>query len=483
LVAVAALALIYAWVLHKYSASGWRHFTPASTQEGSAETATKQAFLAGTAGDEQRYDTLFGYFSSGAIKYTVAPGSRIQFPGASSANGYSINGLEGFSRTGQLLAAWVASGRNPTIVDSASGKQEDLVSYLRQGLLAGTDPKSGGYWGKIRSWDERLVDSADVARIVWMTRTQIWQQLDRQQQAQIAAWLQQVDGLQMPDNIWLLFPVTVDVVLHSLGMSDATTLSNATSNYQKFKQNYLGNGWFNNPPEGVDFYNTWGINYELFWITLIDPQFDTEFIRSALKQSADVTAHLVGTDGIPMMGRSICYRTAVTVPLLTEDLLDDQAVSPGLARHAMDLVWRHFIAHGVLQDGSLTQGYYRTDLRFLDYYSGPGSCNWGLRSLALAYLHAPGSQFWVAKEQLLPVEQGDYRISYDKLGWIVTGRHDDGSVTIDIPRNAGKTPKTLAYGAWRGWLEHVVQRPLRPVNEDTEYNRPSYNSAKPFVSD
>jgi hypothetical protein len=94
-------------------------------------------------------------------------------------NGYAANGLEGFARTGPLLAAWVASGRNPTMVDAASGKQVDLVSYLRQGLLAGTDPKSGGYWGKIHSWDPRPVDSADVARIIWMTRSQIWQQLDR----------------------------------------------------------------------------------------------------------------------------------------------------------------------------------------------------------------------------------------------------------------------------------------------------------------
>lgn len=65
-----------------------------------------------------------------------------------------------------------------------------------------------------------------------MTRSQIWQQPGRRQQAQLAAWLQQVDGLQMPDNIWLLFPVTVDVVLHSPGMSNATTISNSTSNYQ-----------------------------------------------------------------------------------------------------------------------------------------------------------------------------------------------------------------------------------------------------------
>lgn len=103
--------------------------------------------------------------------------------------------------------------------------------------------------------------------------------------------------------------------------------------------------------------------------------------------------------------------------------------------------------------------------------------------MVLAFLHPPNSDFWQSKEQLLPVELGDYRLAYDKLGWIVSGRHDDGSVTIEIPNNIGNAPRTQPYEAWRGWLEHVFWRPFRPVNEDVEYNRPSYSSATPLVAD
>jgi len=483
LVSVGAVGLVlcYAALLHRYSAPGWDRFVHASTDEGVAELAIKREFLSRSAADEQRYEALFRYFLSGAIRFTDDAGSRIHYPGAAGLNGYAIDGLEGFARTGTLLAAWIASGRDPVIVDAASGKPIDLVSYLRRGLLAGTDPKSNGYWGKIRSWDQRIVESADVARIIWMTRAQIWRLLDRQQQVQVAAWLQQVDGLKTPGNNWLMFSVTVDVVLRGLGVAGAGSDSNP--NYPIFKQNYLGNGWFADPPKGVDFYNAWGMSYELFWITFIDPQFDPDFIRSSLKQSADITARLIGTNGVPIMGRSICYRTAVPVPLLTEELLDDQRVNPGLARHALDVVWRHFVAHGALQDGALTQGYYRSDLRFVDYYSGPGSCHWGLRSLVLAFVHAPGSDFWQAKAQLLPVELGDYRLAYDKLGWIVSGRRDDGSVTIEIPNNVGNAPRTKPYARWRGWLERLFRRPFRPSNEDVEYNRPIYSSANPIVMD
>jgi hypothetical protein len=483
IVGVGALGLLGAALLHRYAVFGWNHFVHASTEEGVAEATVKREFLSPSAATGRRYDALFRYFLSGAVKFTDDSGSRIHFPGAAGVNSYAVNGLEGFARTGSLLAAWIASGRDPLIVDAASGTAVDLVAYLRRGLLAGTDPKSSGYWGKIRSWDQRIVDSADVARIVWMTRAQIWQHLEPQQQAQVTAWLQQVAGLKTPDNIWLLFPVTVDVVLRSLNGAGTATDAASNSNYLRFKQTYLANGWFTDPPRSVDFYNTWGMSYELFWINFIDPQFDRDFIRSALKQSADLTAHLIGTDGVPIMGRSICYRTAVSVPLLAENLLDAHGIHPGLARHGMDVLWRHFVAHGALQDGSLTQGYYRTDLRFVDYYTGPGSCHWGLRSLVLAFLHAPRSDFWQSDEQLLPVERGDYRLVYDKLGWVVSGRRDEGSVTIEIPSNVGNAPRMNPYSRWRTWLEQVIRRPLRPSNDGIEYERPIYSSAKPIVTD
>jgi hypothetical protein len=86
-------------------------------------------------------------------------------------------------------------------------------------------------------------------------------------------------------------------------------------------------------------------------------------------------------------------------------------------------------------------------------------------------------------EQPLPVEQADYRLVYAKLGWIVSGRRDDGSVTVEIPGNAGNAPRTLPYAPWRRCLEALLRRPFRPSNEAAEYDRPVYTSATPIVSD
>ena len=65
----------------------------------------------------------------------------------------------------------------------------------------------------------------------------------------------------------------------------------------------------------------------------------------------------------------------------------------------------------------------------------------------------------------------------------VINRRADGNVTIEIPGNATNKPMLLPYADWRRWLEQIFRRPFRPVNEDTEYNRPVYSSGAPIVLD
>jgi hypothetical protein len=466
----------YWLVLHRPT-QGWGHFVPAADNPGPAEISTSSVFLYSRNDAEHRYRALFDYFLAGALRYTDTSGSRIHFPGASSLRGYDITGLEGFARTATLFAAWIASGRDPRIPSVGARPSVDLVDYLRRGLLAGTDPSSSAYWGNITDYDQRIVEAADIARVVWMTRAQIWQHLSYHQQSQISNWLLQVGARKTPDNNWLLFPATVEAVMRSLGRSSA----DPSVNYLRFKQYYLGDGWFFDKPEGVDYYNTWSISYELLWLTLIDPAFDRDFIRATLRDSAHLTAHLIGPSGVPIMGRSICYRTAISVPLIAESMLDPDSLAPGLARRSMDTLWRHFVARGSLQDGSLTQGFYRADLRYVDEYTGPGSCNWGLRSLVLAYLNAPDSAFWIDREEPLPVEVADFHIAYEKLGWIVSGNHSDGDITIEIPRNAGFDPTPEPYTWWDRLLEHVLRRPMRPENKAMKYDRHVYSAREPFT--
>jgi hypothetical protein len=444
----------------------------APVSEGPREIAVRQLLLS-TAPAEQRYTGLFEYFSQGFVEHVIPTGSQVRFAGARSVNGRSTDDLDGFARTGSLLAAWVYSKREGNA---------RWAQMLRAGILSGVDPHSSGYWGNVGEYDQRIVEATDIARILWLTRTEIWEQLSHEQQQMISNWLLTAATRHTPPDNWMLFPVVISVVLVNLhaDVSAAELLAKARAQFTDYRRYYLDHGWFTDPPNGVDLYNTWGIPYDLFWIHFVDPTFEPDFIMTALHQSAELTQHLISPQGIPIMGRSICYRTAVPVPLLAANLMGTEYFSSGRAVHGLDVVWRYFVAHDSLRDGALTQGYFGTDLRWLDRYSGAGSCQWGLRSLVLAFMHPANDSFWNAVEEPLPVEVSDYRLELPRLGWIVEGRRESGEIIITIPRNPVDIVEAEPYSWLHRTQDSFSRSPHRPSNHEIKYGSRHYSSATPF---
>lgn len=455
---------------------GFGRYRPLDEVEGPREHVVRAQFGDDRLPAAQRYDALFGYFLHGFVAHATADGARVQYPGLPGIHGYRVSGLEGFARTAPLLAAWIHSGRSPRVRDPATGTEVDLVALLRRGILAGTDPAAPGYWGRMGERDQRMVEAADIARVLWLTRKDLWDTLSSAERERVAAWLRQVNGVAPWPNNWRLFPVVVNLALNSLGVEPAPD----TRRYDEFKRDYRGHGWFADSPRGTDFYNTWGIGYDVLWIRLLRPDFDRAFIESALTESASLTAHLVAPQGIPIVGRSVCYRTAVSSPLLAQLWVDGSPGAAGLARRGLDAVWRYFVARQVLRNGTLTQGYIDTDPRVVDRYTGAGSCHWGLRSLVLAYMQPPTAAVWTAPYTSLPVERGDYRLDLPELGWIVEGRRATGEIVIRVPANPPPAPALQPHSALARLAEPVLRRPLRPANGDAKYGAPSYSSREPF---
>jgi hypothetical protein len=481
-----SMAREWGWVLkaavtgHR-AVEGWERYFPMDRRDGEEERSLKAILLNDALDIQEKYECLFEYFLGGYLRYASPGRERVLYPGMGSLSGAAVDGLQGFARTSPLLAAWVYSNRGAVISDHASGNKLDMVSILREGLLAGTNKTLPVYWGPISDRDQRIVETADIARVLWLTRTQIWAKLSLSEQRQVAAWLLQVNSVTTPDNNWLLFPVVVNFALDALGYADNTlSIAYAYKKFYEFKENYLENGWFFDKPSGVDYYNAWGITYDIFWIHLLRPNFDREFILDVLTQSASLTAHLVGPKGIPIMGRSIIYRTAVSVPVLAASFIDSSDRAQGLARRAMDAVWRYFVARGCLRNGTLTQGYFDTDPRLVERYMDPGSSHWGLRSLVLAYMHRPGSAFWTAAHEPLPVEMADYCLEFPKLGWVIVGRTADCSIRIRIPGNQLAVIRPQAYSIVAQIGERLARTPLRPHNHSVKYECAEYRSDNPL---
>jgi hypothetical protein len=474
-----ALVATAAVVLYWEAQTGWgRHKAPAAP--GAAEERIKKMF-AGDAPVRARYDALFDYFASGFIRHAAPGFARIQYPGVGGGYSFRINGLEGFARTAPLLATKVYSGRGTTISDPTTGQPVEIVALLKTGLLAGVDPESDEYWGDVHDFNQRIVESADIARILWLTKAQLWDSLTSNERERITRWLLPVTRARTFDTNWNLFPIVVGLTLARLH-EDGRYAHLAVEAQRKFadyrRKSYLESGWFMD--EHVDFYNTWGITYELFWIHTIDPTFETEFIRTAIRESALLTEHLISPNGIPIMGRSSCYRTAVPVPVVAEAILDSNGERAGHGLRALDAVWRYFIAHDSLRDGTLTQGYFQSDMRYLDPYSGAGSCHWGLRSLTLAMMLPPDSRFWTDPPAPLPIEVQDYRLEYEKLGWNIHADRESGEILIEIPANRDVALEPERHTLPARVKEMLTREAHRPRNEAMKYQARYYSSAKPF---
>lgn len=479
---VVAAASAFLYLRSRHRIEGWAEPLPASRYFDVQDSILRERFTDADIGAAERYRHLFNYILAGVLEFRTVAGERIYYPGVKGNRGHRIEGLEGFARTAPLLAAWIASGRDAVMPDPrGTGGCVDLRALLANGIAAGTDPDAPTYWGDIAAdYDQRIVEAADVALALWLTRDHVWPILAPAQRLGVGAWLRQVTARVTPDNNWLLFVVTVLETLNALGLP--ADMAESRRRYAAFKRHYLESGWFYDTPKSVDFYNAWAISYALFWIDRINPAFDPDFIRPALAQSATLVLHLVSPDGIPIMGRSICYRMAVPAPVVMQAIADPRSVDPGLARRTLDVTWRYFVSRGALAQGRATQGYFGTDERILDRYSGPASSQWSLRSLVPAFLAPPDAPFWQAAERPLPVEQADYRLDLPALGWTVTGRNDTSEIVIRIRANAGQAHALRTHGAWRRAVERLFCKPHRPGNRNAKYGNAEYSSGKPFMN-
>jgi hypothetical protein len=427
---------------------------------------------------EARYEWLFSYFLTGFLAYQGPSPSLVFYPGARSFWGARTDAMEGVTRMLPLLSAWLAAGR-PKVIVTLTGKPADLQEMVAQALIAGTDSESPGYWGDIAPRRQQMVEAADVALALWLSRRYVWDRLDGRQRNRIVDWLLQINSGEIYDNNWHLFPVLVNLAAAALGASHDSKV--AERHYLRFKSFYRGDGWFSDGPGGVfDYYNAWGIHYSLFWIDQMAPDFDRSFIREALQDFLRNYVYFLSPQGFPILGRSVCYRLAAASPLIAGHLQDPDLVGGGLARRALEAIFRYFVPRGAVAQGAVTQGYCGPDLRFLENYSGQGSCLWSLRSLILAFFCPEGSPFWTAPAEPLPIEKGNFRHVIPSTGWTVTGNQQTQEIVIDTGGPLRMPPPVEDYTLFRRFLSLFFKRTFRPDNYSQKYELSHYSSKKPF---
>lgn len=430
---------------------------------------------------KKRYDFLFTYFLSGFLFYRTDDCAHAVYPGAPGRYGIRVDTMEGFTRILPLISSWLSSGRE-NVIEKLDGHFVDLLDIVKTGVISGTNPKSSGFWGRMGDYDQRIHEAADVALSIWLTRDLVWCKLSRSQKERIIWWLLDVNHKKIMDNSWHLTLVLVNEIVSSLGYrSDRDAVHR---HYERFKSFYKGNGWFSDGAGDVyDYYNAWSIHYALFWLDTINPEFDHANIIKNLRDFVRYYQYFFSPTGIPITGRSICYRMAAPAPLIAAYLKDPTTISAGFARRALDCTWRHFVSKGAVTKGNVSQGYWKEDLRFLDNYSGPASCLCSLRSLVLTFYCPADSDFWNAPAERLPIERTDYEITIPKIGWKIRGYKDSQDIQIIIMKNdTGTCYGVQDYNIVCKILELLTAKPFRPKNTFVKYKLYKYSSLNPFVN-
>ncbi|MBP1841704.1 DUF2264 domain-containing protein [Formosa algae] len=456
---------------------GWSENTQPFNNYEYYDAKIKSDFLIATDSSHfNKYNALFKYFAQGAFEYKSNENAFISYPGAISSRGRRVNALEGFARFFALAASWLNAGNsNIIILDNGS---YNLKETLKAGILAGTDKNNIEYWGDISDFDQRIVEAVDVALGLWLSQEQIWNEMSLQEKNQVNSWLNQAINKQTVDNNWNLFPVIIAKCQEALGYVNTENLARINTVYTNYKtKHYLGSGWFDDPPKGIDYYNAWSIHYTLFWIDQIDPNFDHEFIKTSHSKFLSFYRYFFSENGFPIMGRSICYRMAAPAPIISGALLVPEDISPGFALNALDVTWNYFIENNALEYGTVTQGYFKNNLSILDPYTGTGSCLWSLRSLIVAFYVDKQVPLWSVKKVPLPIQESDFNITNNDIGWSIIGDKETQTISLKIDKNVKNSMHQLNnYNFINQLQEFVLEKPSRPDNTKALYYRPEYST-------
>jgi hypothetical protein len=385
----------------------------------------------------------------------------------------AVDGLESFSRLALIWGAWLRNPGNPNCLRSG-GQEIDVAALLARGLREGTDPEAGTYWGDIGHMDQRIVEAANLALAVWLSRERVLSQLTQAEQARVLGWLAQVDGKgTYPDN-WVMFPALSQVVRLKLGWpAPEADLRERLAQMAAF---YRGDGWYvDGPGDEFDLYNAWmfGCHYWL-WAWMDGERWPAlaEQIRQRARSFLAGFLHFFGANGAHVAwGRSLGSRFGALAAFTAGTLLGVAPDPAGRLRRASSGCLRYFWERGLFAPGqdSFTQGYHGHAPRAVESYVSPGSPNSALEGL-LALTLDENDPFWTEAEGPLPVEEGDFELVLPAPGFVVTGHHLTGEVRL-LNSRAGHAPDVARhhYTPKYGKLAYSTHHPFNVAPAGSSY--------------
>ena len=301
--------------------------------------------------------------------------------------------------------------------------------------MEGTDPSNPyTYWGDIGHLDQRIVESADLAVAIWMSRERVFNKMTKAEQEQIIAWLSQVDGKGTYTDNWILFTAITQAVRYYLGFP--SPLDDLDDRLSRINEFYRGDGWYvDGPTNEFELYNAWMFGWHYFLWAWIDGDRKPEHRKQVLERGRSFLEgflHFFGANGsYPAWGRSVVYRFAAIAPFALGHVLKIAPDDPGLLRRASSGCIRYFYDRGFFDPihHFVRQGYHGEFPLAGEAYISPGSPYWCCHGL-FALTFDPDDPFWTAPESSLPVEREDFELVLPGPGFVLSGRRDTGQILL-----------------------------------------------------
>ena len=384
----------------------------------------------------------------------MQPGKAgIAIAGRASGNGLLSDRLESFARPLLLSSFYLQSvpEDDPVSGPRLAAFREDLALRFREGLLAGSDPKSPEYFGPDGNYAQQHVEMGLVAIALQMAASDLWDPLSQGQKHQVAQWLESLRGNGCVDNNHYFMAIHVLEFLHQRGYGRGSDLIVADEFLDRLDAMHRGGGWFQDGiNQTFDHYNAYAFHfYGLWWSRLYgqrDPARARLFRDRARSFVADYEHFFAASGEHPAFGRSITYRfNAINVfgMALAEGCCD---LPPGRLRRLCTRNIDFFLSRPIRQSqGCLSMGWLDTFEPITESYSCAASPYWAAKGLA-PLLVPPSHPFWSDPEIPLLSESTDYARVIRPAGLVV--RSTGGEVEI---LNAGSQIShfNVRYGTWK----------------------------------
>ncbi|MFE6968904.1 DUF2264 domain-containing protein [Isoptericola sp. NPDC057653] len=393
-------------------------------------------------------------------RFSSPLGAATRLPGRVTGDGARRESMEAVGRSFLLAAPLVAGTSGP--------RSDDVLEWYARALLAGTDPDGPEAWplgvtcrAPITGVTNNIVEAANLAFGLHVSRDRLWAGLTRPEQRQVAAWLRHHARLEVWHNNWQLFPAMAEGFLRSVG--EDTSGCTGERNVARVESWYLEQGWYTDGPEhAIDHYNAWAIHPYLWaWYEMTGRTDAPEGRRhrERLHAFSASFADLVAPDGSLLhVGRSLTYRTAALAAVWCAELAGASALTPGQTRALTSGVLRRFVDDGVGVDAPLDLGWRRPHEPIAQTYSGFGSSY--LAGIGFLGLALPDeAPVWTDREE--PHAPRPRTIA--AAGWIVRPQSDGivrlvnhGSDHCEIPVEPTRPDPDDPHYAKLGYSTHTA---------------------------